>query len=458
MTLAFLTMWATRLLAGLGETLVRSTVLALACLLVAFLFRRRTAELRHLLWHGLLLSLLLMPLLQVTLPPLRRPALIVARSSTEIFRRIVNGSDRDRPISTSVVATRPEVDYALVAPFAIVGSYVAVAVALLLRLATGLTQLRRLTSRSKSVGDADLQDQIHSLWLAGGCGFKARVCESAEVAVPLTLGIWEPVVVLPVQWRQWDRAKREAVLLHEMAHLDRNDMSTLILASLATCFYWFHPLAWMLKRHLALLAEQACDERVIRRVNPEHYAAVLIEIARDLNLSGGRRLLAAVSVPMVKSSQMKSRLKRILAARPAPASGKRVLRLALVICLPAFAYLSAAGHFERRVIEQNSFATPAAGRAELEAKLATDASNLEVRAQLLTNYFTQIQAGDSSVGEQYDRQLLWLIANHPEAPVLGNYAVAQPARDLPSTFQPHYEEARNLWISQLNEFPDSAAV
>src|SRR5208283_3214461 len=263
MPLSFWTMWATRLLSVLGDTVIRSTALALVCLLVAFVFRRRTAALRHFLWHGVLISFLLMPVLQVVLPPIRRPVLVVARSAPEIFPSSVNRAAHDRYLRASVSATHPRVDPAVAATLALVWLYMAGVAALLLRLATGFYCLRRLSGRSENVADADLQEQVHLLWLAGGCGVKPRVCESAEITVPLTLGIWEPVVVLPVQWRQWDRAKREAVLLHEMTHVERNDTSSQIFASLATCFYWFHPLAWILKGHLALLAEQACDERVV---------------------------------------------------------------------------------------------------------------------------------------------------------------------------------------------------
>jgi len=335
--------------------------------------------------------------------------------------------------------------------------------ALLLRLATGFYCLRRLSGRSENVADADLQEQVHLLWLAGGCGVKPRVCESAEITVPLTLGIWEPVVVLPVQWRQWDRAKREAVLLHEMTHVERNDTSSQIFASLATCFYWFHPLAWILKGHLALLAEQACDERVVRSVNPERYAGVLIEIARDLQLSGS--LFAPVaSMPMVKSSQLKSRLERVLSATPAAASGHRILRLALLICLPALAYLSAAGHLERQVVEQNpqtansGVVNLSARAAELGAQLASDPTNSDIRSKLLLTYYKQMQEGDTTAGEKHDTQLLWLIANHPDAAVLGRLGVADPTRQLPNLFQPHYQEAEDLWTSQLSRFPDSPAV
>ncbi len=166
---------------------------------------------------------------------------------------------------------------------------------------------------------------------------------------------------------------------------------------------------------------------------------------------------------MVKSSQMKRRLETILRATPVVAGGQRFLRIGLLVCLPPLAYVAASGHIERQVIEQapqpaNYTATRAERSAELEAQLASDPENPEIRSKLLLNYYMQMQEGDMTVGEKHDAQLLWLIAHHPDASGLGLLGVAEPARELPNPFQPHYQEAEGLWESQLSKFPDSPAV
>src|SRR5271170_6896667 len=146
MPLSFWTMWAVRLLAVLGDMLIRSTALALVCVLLAFLLRRRQAALRHLLWHGVLLSLLLMPVLQLVLPPIRRAALVVPRSAPEMYPRTVNREAHDRYLRASVLAARSRLDPAMVVTIALAGLYIAGAIALLLHLATGLYRLRGLST------------------------------------------------------------------------------------------------------------------------------------------------------------------------------------------------------------------------------------------------------------------------------------------------------------------------
>jgi TonB family protein len=468
MPFSILTMWATRLLDVLGDALIRSTVLALVCLPVSFLLRRRTAALRHLLWHGILLTLLLLPVLSFILPPLRRPALVVTRTPHDIVTGTANRSAPSGAAPASGAGAGFDESFgnrrAVMLTFVLAGLYLAGVVSLLFGLAAGLYRLQRLSARSQGILDPDLREQIHDIWLANLRSVKPRVLESAEVSVPLTLGMYESVVILPCCWRQWDRVKREAVLIHEMAHAGRNDTRTLILSSLAACLYWVHPLAWILKRHLALLAEQSCDEQVVRSLDCERYAGILVDIARDLQHSGRRFLAPAVAAPMVKTSQMKLRLERILSRTPSLETGSRFLRIALLACLPPLAYLSAAGRVDQQVIEENPRLASRPGAAaaedapELEAQLARDPANQEVHEKLLFIYHHEWQTGDPLAGEKHDTHLLWLIANHPESYALGDWYIARPANDRPGTFQPHYQEAQDLWTNQLAKFPDSPAV
>ena len=41
-----------------------------------------------------------------------------------------------------------------------------------------------------------------------------------------------------------------AVLAHERMHVQRADCLVALIAEINCCLYWFHPLAWWLKRHL----------------------------------------------------------------------------------------------------------------------------------------------------------------------------------------------------------------
>ncbi len=132
--------------------------------------------------------------------------------------------------------TQRSIDWSEVALYA----YAAIAFAFLARFAMGMFLVRRLLARSKP----------------GEAGF----LESELIAVPLTVGWLRPKILLPMEWREWDREKWDAVLTHEGAHVRRRDGLVSALAGINRCIFWFHPLAWMLERRLRLLAELACDE------------------------------------------------------------------------------------------------------------------------------------------------------------------------------------------------------
>ena len=462
---------AAHLLELLGATFVRSTLLAAVCLLFAFLLRRRTAALRHLLWHGVLLTLLLLPLLSLVLPPLRRPALLVARD--EPPNAFQSPKRRVSPAAAVVInaydsRSDDQTDRRVILVLAAL--YFAGAAAVFFRLCVGLSRQRSLLANSPGIVDADLRQEVHELWLARGWRWKSRVCECADICVPVAVGVSEPVVLLPSQWRSWDKETREAVLIHEMAHVERGDATTLIFASLATCVYWFHPLSWILKRHLALLAEQSSDEEVLRHVDSERYAKILVDIARDLQHSGRRFFGSLPAAPMVQYSQFRLRLERILSAKPVVEAGSRFVRATLVACLVPLAYLSAAGHLERQVIEEDRgldslvAAAHSEGVTELEDQLQRDLTNQQVREKLLILYSQPLHMGDSAMQEKRDEQLLWLIANHPESEVLGRRDFGWPSYDprasleLHEPSQPHYSEAESLWAGQLANRPESPEV
>ena len=53
--------------------------------------------------------------------------------------------------------------------------------------------------------------------------------------------------------------------------------------------YWFHPVAWFIRRRLTDLAEQVCDDAVIRVTGSRNeYAQNLLDIAGRLSAGCGR--------------------------------------------------------------------------------------------------------------------------------------------------------------------------
>ena len=134
---------------------------------------------------------------------------------------------------------------------------------LLLRMAWGWRLTHRLISSARDVPDADLRNRVSQLGPELGIPFAPRVLESELVRVPFACGIWCPRLVLPAAWRTWDEATLNAVLVHELAHIARRDVTTMRAAALYRALTWVNPASWWLRRRLESLAEAASDEAVL---------------------------------------------------------------------------------------------------------------------------------------------------------------------------------------------------
>jgi TonB family protein len=99
---------------------------------------------------------------------------------------------------------------------------------------------------------------------------------------PAVWRVWQPTVVLPDSIAaHLDDDELEAIMLHELVHIQRRD-NLIGNLQLALCtLLWFHPLVWFLSRRLFDEREQACDERVMEVCRtPEAYASSILKVVR----------------------------------------------------------------------------------------------------------------------------------------------------------------------------------
>ena len=110
-------------------------------------------------------------------------------------------------------------------------------------------------------------------------------CDS--IATPFVFGIIKPRIYLP---SGMEEAQTECVIAHEMSHLKRKDHWWKTIAFFLLSVYWFHPLLWISYMLFSRDIERACDERVVREMEPEsrkNYAEALVSCSLQK-----RRMLA----------------------------------------------------------------------------------------------------------------------------------------------------------------------
>lgn len=131
------------------------------------------------------------------------------------------------------------------------------------------------------------------------------VYQSDAVSSPFLLGVVKPSIYLPYGLAE---ATTGYVIAHEQAHIRRKDHWWKLIGFLLLCIYWFHPLVWVAYGLLCKDIELACDEAVIKGMNPQQraeYSQALL----DCSQAQGKRILCPLAFGEVG---VKERVKGIL--------------------------------------------------------------------------------------------------------------------------------------------------
>ena len=313
------------LIGHLGDPAIRSLATALLAALVLKLARMKDASTRLAVWRGVLYAALAMPVMAWLMPglPLPLPRMLAPQAGQPVEAasppHVVQLSDytfappaHDRAVQAAPAQPAPAPKRREI-PWPAVGAatYLLVAGYFLARLGVGWVLSRRLRRSVGKINDpsalAILERQSAGLRRPPG------LAESKAVAVPITLGIRKPVILLPATWREWEEPKLRAVLAHEVSHVARNDALTQMLAALHRSIFWFSPLGWWLERRLAELAEQASDDDALRVVSDRtYYAEVLLGFLGAVEAAQGRIQWEGIS--MAKGTRVERRVDHILSA------------------------------------------------------------------------------------------------------------------------------------------------
>jgi beta-lactamase regulating signal transducer with metallopeptidase domain len=152
----------------------------------------------------------------------------------------------------------------------------------LVRIAHGLAVAR--TWRRSAVPFAGEKAQTALDRLAESFEWPAPpVLVSPSTMVPMTIGVWRPVVLLPAGLvEQLNESQLLQVLLHECTHAARRDPLVGLYQRLVAALLWFHPLVHVVNRLLDEAREELCDNRVLRAASATDYTRTLLTVARSL--------------------------------------------------------------------------------------------------------------------------------------------------------------------------------
>jgi carboxyl-terminal processing protease len=364
-----------RLAAVLVTEAAKSAVVLTVAGAANLMLRRRPAALRHWVWMLALAGTLAVPALSAVLPSWRLglpsprgedPGGTLLSATTQAFvSPPVAGTRGDEtagraasakvaiPLAPgSVPGAAPLASHETEGPLTRSGRFAARSAAAALAtwavgmlacvvpVALGLLRLRRLARVAKPVADAQTLGLVDKLAATVGLTRPVRLVRSAEREIPMTWGVYRPVILLPEDSERWSPERVSVALLHELAHVKRRDCSAQLIARIACAFHWFNPLAWFALKRVRVEQEQASDDLALRAgVDPVEYADHLLAIVTGRPAGG---MYAGLASAMASSRRLELRLVGILdPARDRRAVGRGRAGLAAIVAAGVVAGLAA---------------------------------------------------------------------------------------------------------------------
>jgi beta-lactamase regulating signal transducer with metallopeptidase domain len=183
----------------------------------------------------------------------------------------------------------------------------------LIRVGMGFWHLHRLRKNCASVDVATLDLVLQKTLAEFESPRSVALCTSDDLRVPTAVGFSKPLVVIP-SWamRELSTVELNAILLHELAHLQRRDDWTNLVQKIVGALLFFHPAVWWIEKKLTLEREMACDDLVLAQTaSPHAYAECLVSLAEKSLL---RRGLALAQAAVGRLRQVSLRVAQILDA------------------------------------------------------------------------------------------------------------------------------------------------
>ncbi|HEY0613808.1 MAG TPA: M56 family metallopeptidase [Candidatus Elarobacter sp.] len=321
--------------------LVLSVVIGIALALLAALvvraWRRLDAAARYAVWYVALVATLLGPL----------AALVVTSQAHHETRTVtltaalpaVPSPHTSRPFTLTVPRTVVAVPPALA--LAAAGLWLLIVLGGAFRFAAGAFVLARL--KRDALPLAPDRRAALPLWRSHAGdehARRARLCVSDRVEVPVAVGLFDGMVVLPQHvLDDFEPGDIDRFVLHELAHLERRDDWTAVVQRFIQMLLFFNPAVHAIARQLDLEREIACDDHVVAATSDvRSYAAGLTRMAEST--AWPHRGIAAPAI-FVTRRQLSLRVEQLLAGRRAGARSA-VFAPALVVLVASLGVVAAA--------------------------------------------------------------------------------------------------------------------
>lgn len=174
-------------------------------------------------------------------------------------------------------------------------------------------------------------------------GRATRLLESSRVSVPMVIGWAKPVVLIPIGFlTSLPASQIDAILLHELAHVRRNDFLVNVFQSCVETFFYFHPAVKWIGKQIRDEREYCCDQIAVEACGDRLCYAKSLAALEESRIASNSLGVAANSGSLLKRIRRLSSQEAVEARRfPSIA-----VSLVLATCLLAALLLTPAAQAE----------------------------------------------------------------------------------------------------------------
>jgi GWxTD domain-containing protein len=202
----------------------------------------------------------------------------------------------------------------------------------LCRLNIGLIVARRMKTIATQAASAELQQMFQQLKHRLGITRTVKLANSALVQVPTVIGWLRPVVLVPIGCLTGlSPIQIEAILAHELAHIQRHDYLVSVLQSFVEAVLFYHPAVWWVSRQVRIEREDCCDDLAVRTSGDSLAYAKALSLLEE-----HRSAYPAISLG-ANGGALVMRIKRLLGYKEAPAFSQLAAMTLLVLVVAAAA-------------------------------------------------------------------------------------------------------------------------
>jgi beta-lactamase regulating signal transducer with metallopeptidase domain len=231
---------------------------------------------------------------------------------------------------------------------------------------------------------------------------EVRVMRSETLPVPVTIGLFRPVIILPESLLNEGNADLlTSAIGHEFIHVARRDYLLNFIYELLFVPISFHPAAALLRRRVRQTRELCCDELVAERIlNPEVYARSLLSLASSAPPL--RRLSVTTTVGIADADILEARIMSLLKKPELKTRWKKLwlVAVSLLLLVPSFAAAVFAARFEVEPGAQDP-----AQQQERETKLREKEPQVRMREGTVPDEMKMRMATDPEFRKEMTRRM-----------------------------------------------------